>query len=151
MSGSALQTINGSNAAEFNNLTIDNSNGVSLDMDQLTKILGTLQINAGKKMEIAANNQLTVVGSIINNGGNDGITLISNSTGSASLIHNSNNVAATMERYIGGAAENWHFLSSPVANQTIAGSSWVPSGTYGNGPDMIYMFGMNQHNAGFIS
>ncbi len=133
MSGSALQTISGSNATEFNNLTIDNSNGVSLNMDLLTKILGTLQINAGKKMEVTANNKLTVTGNIVNNGGNDGLTLISNSTGSASLLHNTNGVAATVERYIGGAAENWHFLSSPVSNQTIAGSSWLPSGTYGNG------------------
>jgi hypothetical protein len=133
MAGSALQTISGSNATEFNNLTVDNSNGVSLNMDQLTRILGTLQINTGKKLEIEANNKLTVVGNIINNGGNDGLTLISNAAGSASLIHNTNGVAATTERYIGGAAENWHFLSSPVSNQAIAGSSWVPSGTYGNG------------------
>jgi hypothetical protein len=133
MSGSVLQTISGSNATEFNNLTIDNANVVSLNMDQLTKILGTLQINIGKKMEIAASNKLTVIGSVINNGGNDGLTLLSSSAGSASLLHNTNGVAATVERYIGGAAENWHFLSSPVSNQTIAGSSWVPSGTYGNG------------------
>jgi hypothetical protein len=133
MSGSALQTISGSNTTEFNHLTIDNANVVSLNMDQLTKILGTLQINAGKKMEIAADNKLTVTGSIVNNGGNNGLTLISDLTGSASLIHSTNGVAATVERYIGGAAENWHFLSSPVSNQTIAGSPFLPAGTYGNG------------------
>ncbi len=133
MSGSTLQTISGSIATEFNNLTIDNANTVLLDMNQLTKILGTLQINAGKKIEIAAENKLTVSGNIINNGGNNGLTLLSNSSGSASFLHNTNGVAATVERYIGGAAENWHFLSSPVSNQAIASSSWVPSGTYGNG------------------
>jgi hypothetical protein len=58
--------------------------------------------------------------------------LQSNSSGTASLIHNTNNVAATVNRYITGNTEAWHFLSSPIANQNIGGE-WLPSGTYGNG------------------
>lgn len=38
---------------------------------------------------------------------------------------------ATAERAIAGA-EQWHFLSSPVAAQTISGD-WTPSGSYGDG------------------
>ncbi len=85
-----------------------------------------------EKTLVEANNKLTVTGNIVNNGGNGGLTLISNSMGSASLIHNSADVAGTVERYIGGLAEDWHFLSSPVIGQAISGT-WLPSGTYGNG------------------
>jgi hypothetical protein len=38
----------------------------------------------------------------------------------ASLIHNSDNVLATVQRFISGAKEDWHFLSSPISNQEIA-------------------------------
>jgi hypothetical protein len=48
------------------------------------------------------------------------------------LIHNSDNVLATVQRFISGAKEDWHFLSSPFQSRD-SGSSWVPSGTYGNG------------------
>ncbi len=39
---------------------------------------------------------------------------------------------ATVNRYLSGSAEDWHFLSTPVTAQGIAGT-WLPSGTYGNG------------------
>ena len=38
----------------------------------------------------------------------------------------------TVKRYISGAAEAWHLLSSPVAAQSISGD-FTPSGTYGDG------------------
>ncbi|GAB1405233.1 hypothetical protein MASR1M74_24130 [Lentimicrobium sp.] len=38
----------------------------------------------------------------------------------------------TVQRYIPGAAEAWHLLSSPVAAQNISGD-FTPSGTYGDG------------------
>ncbi|MBT8317284.1 hypothetical protein [Lutibacter sp.] len=76
---------------------------------------------------------LTVSGAIVNTAGSEGFILQSNINGTASLIHSSDNVPATIERYISGVEEDWHFLSSPVSNQTIIGSNWVPSGTYGNG------------------
>jgi hypothetical protein len=41
-------------------------------------------------------------------------------------------VPATVNRYISGSAEAWHFMSSPVSDQGISGE-WIPSGTYGNG------------------
>jgi hypothetical protein len=132
MSGTALQTISGSNTTTFNNLTIDNATGVSLNMDYLTTVEGTLQIDAGRKLEVAAGKQLTVSGTITNNGGAAGLVLNSDASGTASLMHEDDNVPATMQRYIGGDVENWHFLSSPVSNQSIAGD-WLPAGTYGNG------------------
>jgi hypothetical protein len=115
----------------FNNLIIDNAVGVSLFSTQT--ITNNLTINSGKIFKIEADKTLTVTGLITNSGGNAGLVLKSTLAGTASLIHNTANVPATVQRYISGTAEDWHFLSAPVSNQTIAGSSWVPSGTYGNG------------------
>jgi hypothetical protein len=115
----------------FNNLIIDNAVGVTLNSTQT--ITKNLTINSGKIFKIEADKTLTVNGLITNSGGNAGLVLKSTVAGTASLIHNTDNVPATVQRYISGAAEDWHFLSAPVSNQAIAGSSWVPSGTYGNG------------------
>jgi hypothetical protein len=60
------------------------------------------------------------------------IVLQSSTSGTASLLHETDDVPATVERMITGAAEDWHFLSSPVADETISGD-WLPTGTYGNG------------------
>lgn len=114
------------------NLTIDNSAGVTLASSALTTVSGVLTINAGKLFEINSATQLTVSGSIINNAGNSGFVFHSDASGTASLIHNTDNISATVERYISGSAEDWHFLSSPVADEEISGE-WLPSGSYGNG------------------
>lgn len=90
-----------------------------------------LSLSTGGIKSIQPNGQVTVNGTLTNNAGNSGFVLKSDATGTASLIHNTNNVPATVERYISGTAEAWHFLSSPVAAQSISGS-WLPSGTYGN-------------------
>jgi hypothetical protein len=130
--GTSAQNIGGLASTTFNNLTIDNSLGVTLINDNMTTILGDLTINDGKLFNIAAGKQLTVSGTIINNSGNSGFILQSDINGTASLINNTNSVPATVKRYISGAAEAWHFLSSPVSAQIISGS-WIPAGTYGNG------------------
>lgn len=126
------QTISGtSQEIEFFNLTINNS---SIVFQNNNVIVGNIfLINAGNSYKISASKNLTVTSVTSNLAGNDGLVLQSNSSGTASIIHNSDDVPATVERYISGAAENWHFLSPPVENQIIANSNWVPSGTYGNG------------------
>ncbi|AWG20476.1 hypothetical protein FFWV33_02490 [Flavobacterium faecale] len=120
-------------AGNFANLTINNGVGVTVTSAAQIGISGTLLINSSKKLIVDATNTLTVAGTITNNGGTAGLILESNSSGNASLIHNSNNVQATVKRYISGVKEAWHFIASPVTNQTISGTSWTPSGTYGNG------------------
>jgi hypothetical protein len=115
----------------FNNLIIDNPVGVSLYSTQT--ITKNLTINSGKIFKIEADKTLTVNGLIANSGGNAGLVLKSTAAGTASLIHNTDGVPATVQRYISGAAEDWHFLSAPVSDQVIAGSSWVPKGSYGTG------------------
>jgi hypothetical protein len=81
-------------------------------------ICNNLHINTGASLCIDAGKALTVNGTISNNAGNSGLILKSDATANASIIHNSTNVNATVERYI--AKDNsWHFMASPVANQVI--------------------------------
>ncbi|WP_111707883.1 GEVED domain-containing protein [Lutibacter citreus] len=131
--GSVLQSIENNQFLNESiyNLTVDNTIGASLNTN--FSISNSLLINTGKQFLINPTIELTVNGSIVNSAGNSGLILKSSDIGTASLIHNTNNVTATVERYISGAAEDWHFLSSPISNQTIASSNWVPNGTYGNG------------------
>ena len=91
-----------------------------------------LTINSGSVLTINPAGALTVYGTLTNLAGTAGLVLVSDATGTASLIHSTDNVPATVNRYISGTAQDWHFLSSPVAAQVISGA-WLPSGTYGNG------------------
>jgi hypothetical protein len=61
------------------------------------------------KENIEANNLLTVTGSITNNAGTSGLIfqMLLNSLS----YHNSDNVLATVQRFISGAKEDWHFSS----------------------------------------
>ena len=130
--GNTLQTIEGNLflGGKIYNLTVDNVIGVNLNTN--FTITNTLVINIGKKLSVSSLYQLTALGTISNNVGTSGLILKSNAVGTASLIHNTANVPATVERYISGPAEGWHFLSSPVSNQGISGS-WLPLGSYGTG------------------
>ena len=115
---------------KFDNLTIDNSSGVVLNAD--FTVNGNLIINSGKVLTLTATKNLEVIGSITNSAGSAGLILSSNSSGIAELLHNTSSIAATVERYLSGASESWHFISCPVSNQSISGT-WLPSGTYTNG------------------
>lgn len=117
--------------ATVNNLTIDNSSGVTLSNPAVT-VSGTLTINNGKKFEIGPGKQVTAA-TIANNGGNAGLLIKSDASGTGSLINDNAGVPATVERYVaaadwGDAGSGWHMLSSPVVTQEISGS-WTPSGT----------------------
>jgi autotransporter-associated beta strand protein len=130
--GNTLQTIEGNQFLEGKifNLTVDNLIGVNMNTN--FTIENTLLINANKIVSVASLYQLTALGTITNNGGVSGLILKSNTIGTASLIHNTDNVPATVQRYISGPTEGWHFLSAPVSNQAISGS-WLPVGSYGTG------------------
>jgi hypothetical protein len=91
-----------------------------------------LTINNGAVLTVSAGKGLIVSGTLTNSAGVDGLVFQSNSSATGFLIHNSDNVLATVNRYISGGAEAWHFLSSPVSNQNIT-AEWLPAGTYGNG------------------
>lgn len=128
-SGTASKTISGSSNTEMHNLTITNIGGITTKLDLLTT--NELTIETGSKFTIDPTKAVTVNGTLTNNAGMPGFVLKSDASGTASLLHNTNNVPATVERYISGASEAWHFLSAPVSSQSISGS-WIPSGTYSN-------------------
>jgi hypothetical protein len=81
-----------------------------------------LWIKSGANLQIASGGELTVTGTLLNEGGNAG--LVVNSGGS--LIQNSVSVPAKVDRNIEawgvGALVNhgWHFVSSPMSAQVIA-------------------------------
>ncbi len=87
-----------------------------------------LTIGAGETLNIPVGKQLTVNGNLTNNVGNGGLVIASDATGSGSLIHNSDYVPATVNRYIPGVSNAWHLISSPVS-MAIAGSEFVPGGS----------------------
>lgn len=95
-------------------------------------ICNDLTINSNAVLTINTGKALTVNGSITNNAGNNGIIIQSDVSGSGSLIHNTNNVGASIQRYITGGPLKWHIISSPVSAQSISGD-WTPSGTLGDG------------------
>ncbi|MBK7030715.1 MAG: PKD domain-containing protein, partial [Bacteroidales bacterium] len=84
-----------------------------------------LSIRSGASVKINPAIALTVNGSLINAAGTSGLVIKSDITGTGSLIHTSENVNATVERYMNNTdwtnwVDGWHFLSSPVLNQPIS-------------------------------
>jgi len=82
-----------------------------------------LTINADAALNIGPGKALTVSGTLTNNAGTTGLYIGSGPTVSGSLKQSSGSVSATVERDItawSDAAHGWHFLSSPVASQSIS-------------------------------
>ncbi|NOU45636.1 MAG: hypothetical protein HOO86_01085, partial [Bacteroidales bacterium] len=79
-----------------------------------------LTIEAGAVLTINYGKALTVNGTLTNNAGVTGLLLKSDATGTASLIHNTANVDATIERYIDGntvinGTFDFHLVSIPLS------------------------------------
>jgi hypothetical protein len=107
-----------------------------------TAISRDVNIAASAIVEINPLGRLTVSGTLTNSAGANGLIVNSDATGTGSLIHSNSGVDATIERYVTAAnwtlaADGWHLLSSPVANQSISGS-WTPTGT-GNDYDFYVL------------
>ena len=138
--------VNNGDYTDQNGTIIINSNtnvsGTSLNS------FGNVTVVTGATLNVVPRNFVTVNGNLTNNSGSSGFVLQSDATGTASLIHNTSNVPATVQRYVNGAAEDWHFLSSPMTAQSISGT-WTPSGTYGNGTGYdLYLW--NEHSTIYI-
>ncbi|MDP1622688.1 MAG: hypothetical protein Q8M08_10170 [Bacteroidales bacterium] len=118
--GTSPQTISGSGSlmtGPFSTVEFGNSSGVTLNMDAR---LNNVTITTGGLFTIAPNAELTVTGDLVNGAPATGFIVEPD----ASLIHNSVGVAGTVKRNIGAATwidwqDGWHFLSSPVAGQSI--------------------------------
>jgi len=129
MAGSSTQVIGGSGISTFYDLTSDNAAGVILTNNEITTVTGTLLINSGKKFEINPARRLTVSGTLSNlSGTNAGLVIMSDASGTGSLVNNTIRQSAMFECYINGISWAWHFLSSPVIDQEISGN-FTPTGT----------------------
>ncbi|MFZ4398621.1 MAG: T9SS type A sorting domain-containing protein [Bacteroidales bacterium] len=84
-------------------------------------ICKNLTINTGASLTINAGKALTVNENLINNAGVTGLVLKSDNTGTASLIHNSSGINASVECYISHTnTDEFHTLTSSVSNQSIS-------------------------------
>jgi hypothetical protein len=71
-----------------------------------------LRIESGAQLIIPSNNDLTVLGELMNEAGATGLVLESSPEGSGSLLHHSDNVPATVQLFL--TSNQWHYVSSPV-------------------------------------
>ncbi|MCX6269396.1 MAG: T9SS type A sorting domain-containing protein, partial [Bacteroidetes bacterium] len=142
--GTAAQSIGGTSATTFANLTSDNASGVTLTSSELTTVTGTLLINSGKKFEIAPAKQLTVSGTLTNSGGNSGFISNSDASGTGSLIANNSKpiwpefAPLPTANSFGIAPWNWDFYYWNPKADTTSQLYWVnlrkdSEGNYNNG------------------
>ena len=93
----------------FNNLAIASGAGISIDPHSFVTINGTLN----------------------NNGGTSGLILKSDVSGTASLLHNTANVDATVERFVSGSTDildkHYHLVSVPVNSPSYLSEVWLDS------------------------
>lgn len=102
-SGSSIQTV-----PPF---TFHLTNSTSLS--QSASLLN-LEIKAGETFTILPGIGLQVHGDIDNQAGTQGFIIASDEIGTAMLLHNTNHVPASVERYLPGASLDWHLLAAPV-------------------------------------
>ncbi len=82
-------------------------------------IFNELEIGLQASLQITAGKRVTVNGELLYNNETAGLRLLSDNTGSASLIHASQAVRAVVQRYFYTASGQVQMLSSPVAYQAI--------------------------------
>jgi hypothetical protein len=77
-----------------------------------------VRIHLAGKLSINPNTTLTVANMLINNASTPGLLIKSDASGTGSLMHNTDNVPATIQRYITGNPDltlfNYHFVSVPL-------------------------------------
>ncbi|MFZ4398759.1 MAG: T9SS type A sorting domain-containing protein [Bacteroidales bacterium] len=109
---------------------VEFTNGVSQTLSNFNMNVKNLTI--GTNLTIGPNKRLTVNGILVNYGSNNGLVLESTALGTASLLHSTAGVEATVKRYIPNTnGENeFHMLSSPVAVQAISPNFNITDGFY---------------------
>lgn len=114
-----------------NNIIINDVDNNPLISDYREVNNATIRTNG--LLTIESNGSLDISGTLTNNAGASGLVIESTGAGTGSLI-TSGTVTGdiTVQRYIPGASEDWHLVSSPVSGQGISGD-WIPAGTYPDG------------------
>ncbi|NTW23969.1 MAG: hypothetical protein HGA37_04665 [Lentimicrobium sp.] len=99
-----------------------------------------LTIEAGASVTIDPAKALTVNGNLVNYSGNNGLVLESNASGTGSLIHHTDNVQATVKRYITGDANltlnKYHLVSIPNEGADYTAGLFTGSYLYSFDPDL---------------
>lgn len=89
-----------------------------IDDGTTTAVCNNLTIEANSSVTIDTNGQMTVFGTVTNNRGVDGL-IIKSGAGDGSLIMNTANVPATVERFLPTAGTSeWHFLSPAITSES---------------------------------
>lgn len=110
------------------NVSIPSPHQVIVDIANAT--CRNLTIKDGGKLTINPGMGLHVTASISNPGLEAGLLILSDNTGTGSLLHNNAGVKGVFQRYIAASdwangTGDWHFISSPVLGQEISGG-WTP-------------------------
>ena len=123
-SGATTQTITGNGTFDIYNIQINKTSDKVLINRDLTEVNNNLTITAGA-LEVLPAKNLTVLGTLTNSVGSAGLILRSNSSGTASLLHNTAGVAATCQKYFDAGVR--HYFNMPLDNVSKASSgltSW---------------------------
>jgi hypothetical protein len=90
-----------------------------------------ITINPSRVLNINPARALTVEGTLTNNAGTSGLKLLSTAAGTGSLMHNTDNVNATIQRYISGTTsildKKYHLVSVPLNSDTYLSNVWIDS------------------------
>lgn len=104
---------------------------VAKDLDATSNyIVKDVEMLAGVTLKITSTGALEIIGDIANTDEN-ALIVDADKNGIGSLVHNSDDVKAKVNCYIDNSSvsrnwsADWHFISSPVANQTI--ESFIPT------------------------
>ncbi len=96
-----------------------------------TESIKSLTIEGAGLLTLANTGKLTVSNVLYNKSDEKGLVISSNSSGTGSLIHNSNNVKATIETYISGTSnllsKRYHLVSVPINSSTYLSGIWLDS------------------------
>ena len=89
-----------------------------------------LTINPSKRLYIAPQHSLTVNGTLVKDSDTLSLVIKSDTIGTGSLMHNTNNIAATVQRYVTGSAtltlKKYHLVSVPITGDASGNyESWV--------------------------
>lgn len=104
-SGSAAQTIGGSNVSSFKNITLNNAAGATLTKAQ--NVIGTLKLVSGT-LSTASGQPFTLISDAAGTARIDAIPAGADITGNV-----------TMQRYIPAGTNGWMFLSTPLVGATL--------------------------------
>ncbi len=95
----------------------------------------SLTIAPDARLEIHPGGSLTINGSIDNQAGENGLSILSDGSGSGALYHACEGVSGTVAVYL--SADQWHFVAAPVSG---AGSISSVFGTQGDHLYGVYIY-----------